>query len=225
MKYISPIIILFLCAVSFKANGQQNDSTDTEYKVFEKVDIEAGFPGGERAWRNFLERNLKPGVPVENGAPAGVYTVLVQFIVDKDGTVTDIKALTNWGYGMESEVIRIIKKTDKWTPAWQNGRTVKAYRKQPVSFVIQEDGLEVKVKNDVLYIRTDNLVTINADKVKDENLHVAISQGTISGNGGSYIVHVNTTGRAIIDVYNKRKKIGSASFEVKLLPQPNRSKQ
>jgi protein TonB len=65
--------------------------------------------------------------------------VVVQFIVAKDGTVSDIKALTRYGYGMEQEVVRIIKKSPKWSPAQQNGRTVNAYRKQPITFVVQEE--------------------------------------------------------------------------------------
>ena len=217
MKYISTIGILFLWLVSFKVNGQQRDSTDTdaEGKIFEKVDIEASFPGGEGAWRYFLERNLDGSVPVDKGAPAGLYTVWVQFIVDKEGNVTNIKALTNWGYGMEPEVIRIIKKAGKWIPASQNGKAVIAYRKQPVTFIVQVDGLDVKVNNDILYSGADNVVTINADKVKDKNLHVTISQGTITGSEGHYLVHVNTPGRAIIEIYNKNKKIGAVSFEVK----------
>jgi protein TonB len=110
---------------------------DDENKVFEKVEIEASFPGGESAWRKYLERNLNPNAPVDNGAPEGSYTVWVQFIVDKEGNISDVKALTNHGYGMEDESMRVIKKGPKWVPAQQNGRQVKAYRKQPITFVVQ----------------------------------------------------------------------------------------
>src|SRR6186997_1955113 len=79
--------------------------------VFEKVDVEATFSGGERAWRTYLEQTLNPNVPVENSAPVGIYTVIVQFIVDRTGAVSDIKTLTNFGYGMEQEVIRIMKQS------------------------------------------------------------------------------------------------------------------
>lgn len=111
---------------------------DDENKVFEKVEIDAAFPGGEAAWRKFLEKNLNPSTPVDNGAPAGSYTVWVQFIVDKEGNVSDIKSLTNQGYGMEAEAMRVLKKATKWVPAQQNGRYVKAYRKQPITFVVEE---------------------------------------------------------------------------------------
>lgn len=110
---------------------------DDDNKIFEKVEIEAQFPGGEAGWRKYLERNLNPNAPVDNGAPEGSYTVWVQFIVDKEGNISDVKALTNHGYGMEDEAMRVIKKGPKWTPAQQNGRQVKAYRKQPITFVVQ----------------------------------------------------------------------------------------
>ena len=61
-------------------------------------------------WGRFLERNLNAEVPVDNGAPEGSYTVIIQFVVDTDGSISDIKALTNHGYGLEQEAIRVIKK-------------------------------------------------------------------------------------------------------------------
>jgi protein TonB len=112
---------------------------DDENKIFEKVEIEASFPGGDGAWRRYLEKNLQNFNPADNGAPAGNYTVYVQFIVDKEGNISDVRALTNHGYGMEDEAIKVIKKGPKWTPAIQNGRNVKAYRKQPITFQVQEE--------------------------------------------------------------------------------------
>jgi hypothetical protein len=78
-------------------------------------------------------------VPVDSGANAGTYTVIAQFIVHKDGSISDLKTLTNHGHGMEDEVLRVMKKSPNWIPAMQNGHKVAAYRKQPVTFVIAED--------------------------------------------------------------------------------------
>lgn len=100
------------------------------------VEKEAYFPGNERGWRTFLEKNLDAAVPVRMGAPVGTYTAIVQFIVDKDGSISNIKALTHYGYGMEEEVMRIMRKAPKWIPAQQFGKPVRAYRKQPITFVV-----------------------------------------------------------------------------------------
>lgn len=112
--------------------------TDDEMKVFEKVEIEASYPGGDNAWKRFLEQNLNGTVAADKGAPAGVYTVIIQFVVDKDGKVSKIVPLTNHGYGMEAEVMRLLKKAPKWNPAIQDGRPVKVYRKQPVTFMVTD---------------------------------------------------------------------------------------
>ena len=60
-------------------------------------------------------------------------------MVDTNGTVSDIKPLTNLGYGMEQEAVRVLKKATKWEPAIQNGRKVKAYRRQKITFQVMSD--------------------------------------------------------------------------------------
>lgn len=110
---------------------------EDENKIFDKVEIEAGFPGGEAKWRQYLERNANAQVAADNGAPEGTYTCIVQFVVDKEGNISDVRALTSHGYGIEEEAMRVIRKGPRWTPAIQNGRNVKAYRKQPITFVVQ----------------------------------------------------------------------------------------
>ena len=112
---------------------------DDENKIFDKVEIEASFPGGDSKWRQYLERNANGQVANDNGAPEGTYTTVVQFVVDKEGNISDVRALTNHGYGMEEEAIRVIKKGPKWSPAVQNGRQVKAYRKQPITFRVEAE--------------------------------------------------------------------------------------
>ena len=100
------------------------------------VEVQARFDGN---WEKFLLRNLNAEVPIDNGAPEGSYTVLIQFVVDIDGTVSDIKALTNHGYGLEEEAIRVLRKATKWEPGIQNGYPVKSYRKQPITFRVTSE--------------------------------------------------------------------------------------
>ncbi|RYY53653.1 MAG: hypothetical protein EOO09_17185 [Chitinophagaceae bacterium] len=100
---------------------------------------EADFIGGIDAWRAFLTSFLQPDVPVKNNAPAGTYTVMLQFVVEKDGRVNDIRALTSFGYGMEQEAVRVLRKSPRWQPAVMFGHNVKAYRRQPITFQIVEE--------------------------------------------------------------------------------------
>ena len=116
------------------------DSTGTitgTDSVFSREEIEASFPGGDKAWTTYLQKNLNPNIPSEKGAPKGMYTVVIKFKITKDGTLNDIEAETNTGYGTEGEAIRLIKKSPKWNPAKQYGRFVNAYRRQPISFSVE----------------------------------------------------------------------------------------
>jgi periplasmic protein TonB len=112
--------------------------TKTDDQPLMVVEIEAGYPGGLPAWARFLNKNLRyPDDGLNNGI-AG--TVMVQFVVDLEGNVSDIQAIGGpESGGLREEAIRVIKKSGKWDPAIQNGRHVKAYRRQPVTFV-QGDG-------------------------------------------------------------------------------------
>ena len=111
---------------------------DDENKVFNKVEVEATFPGGDAGWLRYVKNNIDANTPIDNGAPEGTYTVIVRFIVSKDGSISDVVPETKLGFGMEAEAVKAIKKGPKWTPAIQNGRNVNAYRRQPVTFVVAE---------------------------------------------------------------------------------------
>ena len=95
-------------------------------KTYARVEIVVPFPGGDSAWIKSYENGLDSSVPFRNGAPVGTYFVYVQFIVTKDGVISDIRPLTNHGYGMEAEAVRALKKRPVWTPA-SDGRTVREY--------------------------------------------------------------------------------------------------
>lgn len=91
----------------------------------------------KKAWKRFLENGLQP--LVEQKAREGIYgsfTVAIRFLVDKEGKVTDVKALTAYGHGIEEGVVAIFKKAPVWSPGRQHGRLVRSYHTQPVSFVI-----------------------------------------------------------------------------------------
>jgi len=111
---------------------------DDENAIQTFVQIEAGFPGGEDAWRSYLRKTLNPETPIDNGATAGKYTVIVKFVVSKDGSLSDIKCENDPGFGMCEEAVRVIKRTKNWTPAINNGKNVNAYRRQPITFVVED---------------------------------------------------------------------------------------
>jgi protein TonB len=109
--------------------------TEDYDKVFTKVENPAEFPGGPDGWRRYLERSLNyPETAQENGTQG---VVRVQFIVDKDGNISEVQALNNPGDGLADEAVRIIKKGPKWKPAEQNGRKVIYRHIQSITFQLQ----------------------------------------------------------------------------------------
>lgn len=106
--------------------------------VFTVVQIPAIFKGGLKAWANFLNRNIQNEVPLNNGGPPGKYTVIISFIVDKQGKLSDIKAENNPGYGTAEEALRVMNLSPDWEPAKQNGKTVIYKHKQSFTFVIPQ---------------------------------------------------------------------------------------
>ncbi len=106
--------------------------------IYITVQQEASFPGGAAAWRRFLLRELNPNKAIETGLAPGAYTLLVEFVVSKNGEISDVAVLNKVGFGLDEEAIRAIKKGPKWIPAKQNDLVVNAKRRQPITFVIPE---------------------------------------------------------------------------------------
>jgi len=148
------ILLSFLLVTVYSATAQETppppppvaDSLSQYSKdtvgISEKVEVEASFPGGIQAWKKFLERNLDANAPLKDLPRKTKYfeqTAICQFIVCKDGSICDIKVVNKVLPSIKKEVERVIKMSGNWKPAEQDGRKVKAYRKQPVTFVVMSE--------------------------------------------------------------------------------------
>lgn len=88
-------------------------------KSYAKVEIKSAFPGGDSAWVKSIEKNITQSIGFSKRVKKGKYIVSVKFISSKDGSLSDIACENDPGFGMCEEVIRVLKKTKKWTPASQ----------------------------------------------------------------------------------------------------------
>ena len=111
------------------------DNTDYD-QTFVSVQIESEYPGGIAAWMRYLTKSLHYPDAAQSAEVQG--DVLVQFIVDKEGNVSYVQAVSGPDE-LREEAVRVIRKSGRWTPAIQNGRTVKSYKKQPVKFRLQTE--------------------------------------------------------------------------------------
>src|SRR4028119_646929 len=93
---------------------------ETNYDdIFTKVEIESSYPGGTGAWMRYLNKTFRYPQEAQDDGIQG--TVVVQFIVDKEGVVSDVEAVSGpTNGGLRDEAIRVIKKSGKWEPAVQN---------------------------------------------------------------------------------------------------------
>lgn len=95
------------------------------------------FPGGTQALRRFLEQNLRD--PRDEGAePGSVVRVQVKFIIATDGQPGSYELMQSGGETFDREVMRVLRKMPRWTPARQNQRTVPMYFILPVSFAVHD---------------------------------------------------------------------------------------
>jgi TonB family protein len=111
--------------------------TVPDKKIYSKVEVEADYPGGAKGWRDYLYKTFSYPEEAINKEIKG--TIVIQFVVDKDGSVSDVKAISGTKKGgLREEAIRVIKNSGKWIPAKQNNKIVKAYKRQPINFVLQD---------------------------------------------------------------------------------------
>jgi len=128
------LVFLYIFLVSFQNVNSQTDSTATVPKEDNTVynsavlEIKPEFKGGLNKFYDYIAKNYRtPDVPGLKGK------LLVSFVVEKDGSITDIKVLKDIGYGSGEEAIRILKKCPNWIPAEQKGKKVRCTFMLPIN--------------------------------------------------------------------------------------------
>lgn len=111
-----------------------NDAEVTETPpnhIYEAVEVAPSYPGGMDAFRKFVGKHYSLNV---DRAVKG--KVMVQFVVEKDGSLTDIKIVRDIGHGAGAEAVRVLKRAQKWSPGIQNGKAVRVRYTLPIDINI-----------------------------------------------------------------------------------------
>ena len=139
MKLVLTAILFFSCSSLCIAQKNNTDSLKDRDIIFVKTEVDAQFPGGEKAWREYLTNNFKV-TEVAKQMPRKEFTyketVIVKFVIKADGTLTAIKAENEVSIALKNEAIRLILESPTWIPAMQNGKKVNIYHRQPISIEI-----------------------------------------------------------------------------------------
>ena len=115
--------------------AQPEPPKEEETKVFDVVEQMPSFPGGQSALLQYLSSNIKyPVVAEENGVQG---RVIVTFVVEKDGSITDVRVVKSVDPSLDKEAQRVVKSMPKWIPGKQNGAAVRVKYTVPVTFRLQ----------------------------------------------------------------------------------------
>ncbi len=132
-------LALFSAAGCYKADlktepatARVSDNTETDPIYDEGPDAE--YKGGVAAWLQFLNTTCKYPEEAVNGEISG--TVKVKFVVEKDGTISNVEALSGPDI-LQKEAIRVISASKQWEPMSLNGHKVRSYKIQPIVFKLE----------------------------------------------------------------------------------------
>lgn len=118
-----------------KPEPKQEVQKEVENKVFDVVEQQPSFPGGQAALMSWLANNIHyPPVAEENGIQG---RVVVSFVVEKDGSITQVQVVRGVDPSLDKEAVRVTKSMPKWTPGKQNGQAVRVKYNLPVTFKLQ----------------------------------------------------------------------------------------
>lgn len=118
-----------------EAVAQPEPKPEVENKIFDVVEQMPSFPGGNAALMKYLSDNVKyPVVAQENGVQG---RVVVSFVVEKDGHITDVKVVRSVDPSLDKEAARVVRSMPSWIPGKQNGSAVRVKYNVPVSFKLQ----------------------------------------------------------------------------------------
>jgi len=135
-----PQIILVIIFLSLYLLGNQafsqteifSNTSDTTIYSYEDVDSKPDFAGGDEARRDFLLKNLKyPQKARESGTLGKVY---ISFVLEKDGSISNLILLKGIGDGCDEEALRVIQLMPKWIPAKKNGEYVRVRFNLPLQY-------------------------------------------------------------------------------------------
>jgi protein TonB len=121
-------LIVFFIIVNTNTHAQEALTTEEPIFALKDVDVKPEFVGGTSKFYNFIANNFK--TPAESNLKGQIIT---EFVVETDGSLTNIRVVKDLGYGTGAEAIRVVKKCPKWKPGEKNGKAVRTYFSFPIN--------------------------------------------------------------------------------------------
>ena len=126
-------VLAILLMVNTNAMAQSKKIAND--KVLEKAEVMPQFPGGDQAMMKFVSENVQYPEEAKEKEISG--RVMVGFIVEKDGSISDVKVVKGIGGGCNEEAVRVVKAMPKWKPGKEKGKPVRVHFTMPFTFKLQ----------------------------------------------------------------------------------------
>ena len=131
MKKLILMLLMAVCCL-MTANAQKTVVSQTNQKVFDTVDQMPEYPGGMQAMIEFLQANMK--YPEDAAKQKVEGRVMVQFVVETDGSISDVHVAKQVFPSLDAEAIRVVQAMTKWTPGKEKGKVVRVKYNLPIVF-------------------------------------------------------------------------------------------
>ena len=119
-----------------KVEVKEEPKVEVQQKIFDVVEQQPSFPGGNGALMQWLGQNIHyPAVAEENGIQG---RVVVSFVVEPDGSISNVQVVRGVDPSLDKEAVRVCKQMPKWNPGKQNGQAVRVKYNLPVQFKLQQ---------------------------------------------------------------------------------------
>ena len=122
-------VIVITTKTKTEAEGTKGDDDEKAFQHVEKMPV---FPGGDMAMMEFLSKNIKYPVEAQKKGLQG--RVVVSFVVEKDGSLSDVQVAKSVDPQLDEEALRVVKSMPNWTPGMHNGKTVRVKYYVPISY-------------------------------------------------------------------------------------------
>lgn len=131
MKYLP----FFILVISFLFTSCGTTKFSNSDKIIDFPDIEAEYPGGAEEMKKFLANNIKyPEISMELGDQGRVF---IEFIIEKDGSISNVKVLRGVSAEIDAESVRVVSKMKDWTPAIYKRKYVRARARIPINYILE----------------------------------------------------------------------------------------
>lgn len=128
-KFIVFLLLFSLVEVNFAQKVEPSVELSENIISYDSVEEKPEFEGGMMGFYNFIGKSYRLPTAKVKGK------IEMQFVIEKDGSVTNIKVLKDLGHGTGKEAVRVLKKCPKWEPGKHNGETVRVLHSLPINIL------------------------------------------------------------------------------------------